>query len=412
MAKTSYLLFINPHWVGHIPPYICLIWPFFLQRGWRIYDVVDNPEEAARFCVIHFGNDADRITHIGFVENSGVTGNVSDLKHKEMLWTSLGTTIERIRQQEGDPAMIFHVWADLWTHVFLHPKYVRRALPLPWVGICIHPVELRVRKSWKRRLLEMIPNLWRYGLPTESRLRALKVPSLQRLLLPDENVVAKARRFFPRARISSFPEIANTTVDERFRVPDFDALRAENRPIIAVIGVMQRRKGFLNLMEAALAAPGNWGFLFAGKMSWDDLSPGEREFCQRFIDSPPTNTALHLESLTDEQLNTLVAQSDLHYLAYVDFFHSSNIQVKAACHRRLSLAGPKHLTKERTLRFDLGWALKDLFPATLVEFLARTDRAALEEKSRTARFSEFTRLHSIERMKEVLAEVVDSATSP
>jgi hypothetical protein len=330
-----------------------------------------------------------------------------------MRWTAVGKAVEGLRRDRGEPALVFAGWADLNTNTFLHSNWVRQALPLPWGGICVHPVELRVRKTLKRRLWEMIPNLWRYGLPTESRLRAIRVPNLRWLLFWDENVLSKARAFFPGVRILSCPDAANTAVDAGFHLPALDRLRAKGHPIVAVIGILDRRKGILRLMEATRGVPGNWGFLFAGKIAWDNLSPDERQTCQRFIDHPPANTVLHLEFMeTEEQLNTLISISDLHYVAYEDFFHSSHIQVKAAHYRKLCLAGPMHLISERTVQYNLGWTLKDFSPATLIEFLARTDRTALEEKARAARFSDFTRLHSIARMNEVLAEVVDSASIP
>ena len=413
MSRRPYALFINPSWLGHIPPYMGLIWLFFFQRGWRIHNLVDNPEEAARFCAAQFGDEAALVSHSGFPPPPGHSNGMGEIQLKERQWAALGQAVEQIRRKQGEPKLVFHAWADLWTNIFLHSRCVRRALPLPWMGICLHPVELRVRKSLKRRLWEMIPNLCRHGLPTESRLRALRVPQLKELLLLDENVLGAARRFFPASKISSFPDPADTAIDDSFQCPALERLRAEGRPIIAVVGVLQRRKGFLRLMEAARAAPGNWGFLSAGQTAWDNLSERDKEALRHFMDDPPPNTALHLEFLKREsQLNTLISRSDLLYLAYEDFFHSSNIQVKAASYRKLSLAGPMHLISERTVEYDLGWTLKDFSPATLIEFLARTDRTALEEKARAARFSDFTWLHSIARMNEVLAEVVDSASIP
>ena len=111
------------------------------------------------------------------------------------------------------------------------------------------------------------------------------------------------------------------------------------RLIIAVVGFLQKRKGFLRLMEAARAKPGNWGFLFAGRVAGDDLSDRDKQELQRFVADPPSNTVLHLEFLKEEeQLNALISRSDLLYLAYENFFHSSNIQVKAACYRKCCLA--------------------------------------------------------------------------
>jgi glycosyltransferase involved in cell wall biosynthesis len=412
MSNSPYVLFINPLWQGHIPSYMRLYWPPFLERGWRIHNLVDHPEEAARFSSAQFGDEATRISHSGFPASPGAD-SLPEIQRLENRWETLGNAVKSIRQREGEPALVFHAWADLWTNAFLPSQCVRRALPLPWAGICLHPVELRVRKSWKRRLWELVPNLWRYGLPTENRLRALSVPHFQHVILLDENVLPQARRFFPNARkIHVFPDAANTAIDKSFRVERLEELRAEGRPIIAVIGVLQRRKGFLRLMEAARAAPGNWGFLFAGEIAWDDLNARERESCRRFIDHPPANTALHLKFMEDVQVNSLVSHSDLLYLAYEGFFHSSHIQIKAAHYRKPCLTGPRHLLAERTRRFDLGWTLQDFSPATLIDFLARTDRAALEEKLRTGHFEEFSRLHSIQRLHEALAELIESALPP
>lgn len=412
MADTPYVLFINPWWHGHIPAYMGLYWPCFLERGWRIHNLVDKPVEAAQFCETQFGADAARIRHSEFPELVGATENMSPITLVELKWTSLGKAVERIRRDEGEPNLVFHAWADLWTQPFLSSRAIRQALPLDWVGICLHPVELRVRKTWKRRLWELPSNLRRYGLPTENRLRVLNVPHYRHVILLDENVVSRARRFFSGVRkISLFPDVGDTTLDEKFRLERLEKLKAENRPIIAVIGVLQRRKGFLRLMEAARAAPGNWGFLFAGKMSWGDLDVNERAVARRFIDDPPANTVLHLEVMSEQQINTLMSQSDLHYVAYEDFFHSSHIQVKAAHFQKLCLAGPRHLISERTVKYNLGWTLENHEPATLINFLARTDRRALDEKAKSARFTEFSGMHTEQRLREVLGELIDTASA-
>jgi glycosyltransferase involved in cell wall biosynthesis len=411
MTSRSYILFISPLWFGHIPSAMRLYWQFFLERGWEIHHLTDRPGEAAEFCARHFGADAARLRHAGIAEPPGQS--LSAIKRNELRWAALGQAVERVRRERGEPALVFHGWADLITHNFLQSKWAREALPLPWGGICVHPVELRVKKSWKRRWWEMIPHLWRYGLPTESRLRSIRVPNLRWLLLLDDHVLDQARAFFPGVRISGFPDAANVAVDEGFRLPGLDRLRAEGRPLIAVIGFLDRRKGFLRLMEAARAAPGNWGFLFAGRIAWDDLSADEKQTCQRFIENPPANTVVHAEFMeTEEQLNKLISMVDFHYVAYEDFFHSSHIQVKAASYRKLCLAGPKHLISERTTQYDLGWTLKDFSTGALIDFLSRTDRAALEQKAVTARFDEFSRMHSIQRMEEVLAEILATEATP
>jgi hypothetical protein len=166
MTNKPYVLFINPLWAGHIPPAMCLYWQFFMERGWNIHNLVDQPGDAARFCACHFGADASHIQHSGFPELSQPTESVSEVRRIEMRWKALGKAVEIIRRDRGEPALVFNAWADLWTNIFLRSECVRRALLLPWVGLCVHPVEFRVRKTWKRRLWEMIPNLWRYGLPT------------------------------------------------------------------------------------------------------------------------------------------------------------------------------------------------------------------------------------------------------
>ncbi|MEI8287848.1 MAG: hypothetical protein WCH99_00125 [Verrucomicrobiota bacterium] len=394
-------------WFGHTLTYMRKLWPYFLERGVKIYHVTNQPDQAARFAAAEFPAAGGMIEHIGLDQVRPVANRSGDswLAEVEAYWAGVGATLQKLSTRLGRRPGVFHTWIDLKSHPFLENRVIAEALPGPTVGLCVHPAELRIYKSRKRRLYEGLGHLRRYGRFRESRLRAIKVPGLRCLYLLDEMLVPQVARLMgPGIAVRAFPEPVEVAVEE-LPLPRLCALKAQGFQVVCVVGFLHKRKGILNLIRTAKMNPKKWAFLFAGPLDHEGLSDTELAEVKDWCAQPPANCVLQLTSLSDAQVNSVIRQSDLVFLAYENFFHSSNVQIKAAIFDKLIIAGPRHLISERTQKFQLGWCLADHSPATLARLLQRLDSSVIAGQQAQANFDGLADEHSVRRLETCLAEV-------
>jgi len=400
-------IIIITEWYGHTIPYAKLIWPYFLNNGIKIYHITNRPEEARRYFESELPQYSSNIDNIRLesVISPQKSNNRCNLAEIESYWLGLGITLRNLEQRLGRMPGIFHTWIDLKSHPFLKSEVISDAIPGPCVGLCIHPVEYRIFKSWKRRLYEGIGNLWTYGQFKESRIRSLNISKLCSLYLLDEMVVPSVvRDLKPNIKVRVFPEPVDSTINE-VDIPRLRYLKKQGCRVLTVVGFLHKRKGILNLIRTAYKKPNKWAFLFAGPLDLESLNVTELQEVNEWLQNLPENCVGYLSSLEDSQVNSIIRQSDIIYLAYEDFFHSSNIQIKASLFKKPIIAGPRHLISERTRKHRLGWCLDDHKPDTLLKLLNGLDEVAIKNKTYEADYKSLTAEHSIVRLNQCLAEI-------
>jgi hypothetical protein len=393
---------INPLWIGHIPAYAAIIWPRVLARGYHLINLTNDTESSLGFELDHFGGRNSEITHVRVFPNRHFPNH---LERSKTYWDELSAAIREIESNCGCESIVFHQWADLYTDSYLPSCVVSRAIQRPWSAVCIHPVEFRVRKSIKRRLFEAIPNLISNGFWEPHRMRALRNNHLKSIYFPDENILSEAEKYFAPTLARAFPEISST---ETAALPsEFAAAesRIGNMPLMGILGVMAKRKGYFEALMASMELRGKWFFVFAGKVDWSELSAEEKRMVRASMEEPAGNVFWIDRTLSDGELNAIAKKCDLVSVAYRDFFHSANLQVKAAQFRIPALAGPRHLSHERNLKFGLGPNLEGLDARNYVDFLKHADRTLLNQYSKTARYEDFLAEHDEGRFEDILDEM-------
>lgn len=404
---ANYFVHINPFWTGHIPAYAQMIWTHALQRGYHIVNVTDNTDAAEMFTNSEAGLLNEPIFHqrIGektFLSNNSGSHRLRSANH----WRNLGLTLQNLEHEKRGSKIYFHQWADLFTDSFLEPTFVRNSIPRPWSCVCIHPVEFRVRKSLKRRIYEGFFLKIKQGFFFESRMRCLRVPLLKSIYFPDENIVSTACSFFgPKVVCKKFPEISTSLTRDFPRNHRLQEFKKRGMPIMGILGVMQKRKGYLQMLEAARAFKNRWGFLFAGQISFDELSPNETQYIQGLLQAPPCNVCFINETLSDSNLNALLGQCDMVSVAYRDFYHSANLQIKAAQFQIPVLVGPRHLSFERNQKFQLGVSMPGLDASDIIATLSKIGVDELKTMRTKAQFASFVQEHDQSHLDSIFSEV-------
>ena len=408
MGKNSEIVLIS-HWFGHTFHFMECVLPYFLKRGYVVYHLTDKPEEAERFLRerVDYGNG--RIEHLGMetVEPESPSRR-KDAHHcsVEAHWKGVQFALEKLYSRLGRKVGIFHTWVDLYSHEYLSRRVIEEAMPAPWCGLYVHPAELRIYKTWKRRLYENGRDYLKRGRMFPCRLRAFDVPNAKRIYFLDELLLGKVRNYFRSAiSLAAFPEWIDSNIARNFAELEKISKLAGDRKIISLCGFLSKRKGLITLLQAAKSDLDGWFFIFAGPIDWESFSGTEKSMIQEAQAQSGFNCAFMDRQLQDFEINSIVQRSDLIYLAYENFFHSSNVQVKAAFFGKPMIAGPQHLIAERTRRFDMGWCLPEISKEQLVALLAQLEQGELQAMQQAARFQDFVSQHSPEKLEQALKEI-------
>jgi hypothetical protein len=299
---------------------------------------------------------------------------------------------------------------DLYSHEYLDRRVIEDAMPAPWCGLYVHPAELRIFKTWKRRLYENGLDLLKRGRMFPCRLRAFDVPNAKRIYFWDEAMPVRARGFFNQpCKLSVFPESIRDPASNEIANPvlaEIENFRNIHGLVVSLTGFLDRRKGLLTLMRSAQKEEtSKWGFIFGGQVRWEDFSADEKKEIQQFIANPPKNCFIIARRLEDREFDFVIQKSSAVYLAYENFFHSSNVQVKAAFFCKPMIAGPQHLIAERISEHGMGWCLPEISSYAVAGLLEKIGAKEIEAVAKKASFREFLASHSLEVLDEKLGEI-------
>jgi hypothetical protein len=145
--------------------------------------------------------------------------------------------------------------------------------------------------------------------------------------------------------------------------------------------------------------------LIAGEISWNDFCDKEKTEIQDFVLNQTSNALFIPRHLSDQEFEKIIEVSDCAYVAYEDFFHSSNLQLQAAILKKPMISGPRHLIADRTRRFGMGWCLPEINEQAVADLLNQIDKKEIQRVTDSARFEEFCQEHSPERLNECLEEI-------
>ena len=381
--------------------------PFFLDRGYTIYHLTDKPEAAAAYFSESGLLGYEKIRHLEMVKVEAEKPNWrkdEQLCRVEAHWQGVRLALEKLYGELGRNVGIFHTWVDLYSHEYMDRRVIEQAMPAPWCGLYVHPAELRIQKTWKRRVYENAMDLIKKRRIFPSRLRAFDVPKARKIYFLDEEMSAQTK-FRNSILKGSFPEWGDVSSE---KIPEIEnLLKKPNQKIICLCGFLDKRKGLLTLLNSVLQLSQDWVFLFAGPIGYDSFLVEQKKEVFEWEQYPPGNVFFINRLLSNQEINQVVIFSDIVYLAYENFFHSSNVQVKAAYFQKPMIVGPRHLIADRTRRFGMGWCLPEITEQAVADLLNQIDKKEIQRVVDSARFEEFCQEHSPEQLKECLKEISD-----
>lgn len=349
MGKVVVL--VDQLWVGHCETQMKLFVQILFTRDCRIIVLCPRPQIMESWVSTVFPEFRDRFLAVFFA--------AADHKHflrKILLWKSIRDSVRAVEKTTGlSVDRVFLAWLDgLFPEKRWQSPLIRYFMTYQWVGLYFLPsiyrsdIELPAR-SKKRKILRNC------GL--------FKSKNCVGVGVLDEGSYAGLSKRMGNKPVVLVPDVT----DEQLPDTDADSVaeirrKAGGRPIIGLIGVLSPRKGVLNFLRlAATIAPDQCFFLLAGELKVETYPAAEQEELKRLLSLGRTdNCSFILEYVADPALfNALVNLSDILYLVYDRFFHSSGLLTKAAVFKKPVIVSKKYCMGKRVQEYKLGLAVSE-----------------------------------------------------
>lgn len=266
-----------------------------------------------------------------------------------------GGLSRRLRQWERKAGtrvdLVF--FACIYDHNFEWLRFAAPVFNYPWSGLYLHARSFRMPGS-------PIPYVGRLPCPE----RIFSLPSLHSVAVLDEKAVAPLRRITANKPVVRFPDLTDVSLpperDPAWGLANKVREFARGRPVVSLLGHLQRTKG---LEEFTLAAqdPSLRGLFFflGGEVNWSEIGKSARDAMLAAWERSP-NIYAHLQRIADERtFNAVITSSDVIYAAYTDFPNSSGLLSKAAFFERPVVVSEGYLMAERTREFGLGEIVRE-----------------------------------------------------
>ncbi|RQW88073.1 MAG: hypothetical protein EHM79_06555 [Geobacter sp.] len=346
-------------WVGHYETQMKLFVPILLKKGCRVIVLCPQPQAMECWVDNAIPKYVDR-----FYASYFALGKDKSSFRKILLWRSIRDHIRLAERSTGwSVDILLLTWLDgMFPDKRWQSPCIRYFMTYPWVGLYFLPgifrsdVEMRQqkrnRKMKRNNGIFKSDNCYGVGILDDGAYADLS-----------KSIGKKPVILVPDVTDEQLPDIAADWVTEIRQ-------KAAGRPIIGLIGVLNPRKGVLNFLRVAeTLAPDQCYFLLAGELNVEDFIPAEREELKRLLSlGNSENCSFILEYIADAAVfNSLVNLSDILYLVYDKFYHSSGLLTKAAVFRKPVIVSKKYCMGKRVEEYKLGLTVAEGKLAEILE---------------------------------------------
>jgi glycosyltransferase involved in cell wall biosynthesis len=185
--------------------------------------------------------------------------------------------------------------------------------------------------------------------------------------------------------------------------------KAHGRTIVGLLGVLQKRKGLLTLLEVAQQCiHEDFFFVFAGAL---DKSSFSDEELSKVISASQTyldNCFFHFSMIPDgPRFNALINSCDILFAAYEFFPNSSNILTKAAVFKKPIIVSKGFCLGERVKSFNLGVTIPEGNVSKCLQALHYLSNELKSNQSKFG-FESYKLLHSHQKLRESFSQIIQS----
>jgi len=393
---------VDTVWEGHHPTYLKFFAKALLESGHEVVALCPEPEEICDWVASVCSTGQSRFHASAFRESPTSRFPIRRLRPAANAlnsWIRLRNGIRAAGSKIGRlPDLTFLAWLDSYLP-YMHPSVIDRVFPHAWSGLYFHPRHLRrplrfqeFRKGPLDRTIAI----------TSSRCPAVAVLD-EGVANQLHQLIRKPVVVFPDIIDASLPSAANGLVEEI-------QTKAAGRPIVGLLGALERRKGLLTLLEVARRSTDEWLFLFAGPLFEPDFTTEELALIKSLAASGGSKCLFYLNRLAEPQFNAMFQACDVIFAAYEGFLTSSNLLTKAAAFQKPLIVSKDCCMGERVERFRLGHIMHAGNVEQCAAILRQMrDQISSGDRGVSADYEGYRQLHSADRLPAAFTKILESS---
>ncbi|MEZ5303404.1 MAG: hypothetical protein R3F11_22600 [Verrucomicrobiales bacterium] len=410
-GQSPVIALADPRWFGHHPTYFKEFTASFLRLGCRVLAFCQNPAEAAAFaedwCKADGRRAAEWFRAAALPDPNKsylIPGRDHDPLSTAIRWRRLRAALREAERASGWRAdAAFLAFLDAYIRFLPHHHLAEASVGIPWSGLYFRNHHLGSEGTGALGALRRFAK-------GDARLRSLSCAAIGVLDERFDPALSAASRGTP---IIHFPDITDEAMpDEPTPLAREILRRASGRKVVGLIG-LEKRKGFLTLLRAALgpSADDPLFFVCAGQLGRPTLTGADLAFLDRAAKAENVFLDLDGARIPDgAEFNAVMAAMDIVFAAYEAFPGSSNTLTKAALVERPVLGSRGGCIEHRISEFGLGICIDEgdeiQCAAALRQLASGKDWSGDPLRPR---YADYRAAHSRQRMDEALGEFLAAA---
>lgn len=400
---------VDWRWQGHHSNYFVNYVVAIAKAGYRVLPLCSNPEDfSSRLAILLSSGSSHELEtliddpiHLSHPKPSKIRpARYRGWHNAWRRFAGLGKQLRHLEKtKEINVSMVF--FACIYDHDFEHFQKVEKSFGFPWSGLYLHARSFHMPGS---------PMPYTGVIPCPEKIFSSGLMRSAAVL--DEGVVAPMGDIAEGKPIVLMPDFTDKDLpvdgDGGAGLANKIMSFAQGRPVVSLLGHLQRTKGIEEFTAMAQnESMRNVFFFLGGEVNWTEIEESKRSEMQKVWESAG-NVYAHLQYISsDKEINAVISVSDVVYAAYKDFPNSSNILTKAAVFKKPVIVSDGYVMAERVREYGLG----EVVTEGDAEGIAKTLRRMLadgysENLESRARWDEYHSVHAVERLPECFEQLL------
>ena len=399
---------VDWRWLGHHPNYFVNYAVAIAKAGYRVLPLCNNPADfSSRLSALLSSNSGRRLETLiddPIYLTHPKPSKIRPARYRgwHNAWrrfTGLGKQLRHLEKtKEIKIGIVF--FACIYDHDFEHFRKVEKGFGFPWSGLYLHARSFRMPGS---------PMPYTGVVPCPEKIFSSELMRSAAVL--DEGALAPMGDIAGGKPIVLMPDFTDEDLpadgDDGAGLANKIMSFAQGRPVVCLLGHLQRTKGLSEFTMAAQNEHMNGVvFFLGGELNWTEIDSDEIKKLKRAW-ANSDNIITHFTDLADAQINAVISISDVVYAAYKDFPNSSNILTKSAVFKKPVIVSDGYVMAERVREYGLG----EVVTEGDAEGVAKTLKRMLAEKysenlESRARWDEYHSVHAVERLPECFEQLL------
>lgn len=394
---------IDTLWFGHHPTYIKIFSKTLLELGCKVMLFCPEPAEVSQWIILNC--QKHDLFHAFELKEPELNESLITLAPNTFTalayWKHTATAIQKVSLKIGSsPDLVFFAWLDSYLSSYAIHYIVDKIFPYDWSGLYFR--SYHQPKQQKHSILSKFLNPY----------TVLQSSHCKSVAILNEDTAETLQSKLKKKPVIVFPDFTDESLPD-FSFPIIKQIqdKAAGRKIIGLLGSLDKRKGFLTLLEVSQKmVEKDCFFVFAGQLGESSFLPHELMKMQNIVDSIPHNCFFHFERIPDEaQFNSLVYICDILFAAYNNFPNSSNILTKAAIFQKPVVVSNNFCMEKRVKKFYLGLTINEGDTLQCIDTLAQLCfQSTLDNEDLKRNFEGYKHVHSIEQLYKAFSNILDN----